>query len=428
MTTRRARRQSSTPPPKLPLITRFLQWVTSWEGIISLSVVAVLVVLAQGMLSFTLPFDLGKEEPPQDRWGYINVPRGSDPKLVFIGNVAGGASLEDSGASLAIQYALNEEGEVEGTQPELQIVEDSCNAEAAVAKAQEIVADAAVVGVITEACTASTLAARDVFEEAYLPYISISEQSPSLTLDAPLVTFRVAGSELLQTRSAVIYSRDSLGTSKALILYEDNQDMKAVADSFRSRYRASGGGIVDMRVLPASSDDWQSIVTQAKDFDVDFVYALAPGQQAGGLLSALREGGYEGAYMVPNATYNDPQYLATGDAALEGTYATVTRIARSAQYPAWEEAFKSEFLTVGPSAPVAYDAARHLLNTVIVAVEGGTDGSLKLGREFLAGYFRGLPYAGITGTLAFDANGDRADVLIDIMKYQDGAFSQVEGS
>lgn len=423
MATRRARRRS--PAPQAPLLTRFLQWITGWEGIIALSIVLVLVVLIQGILRLPLPFSLGEPEPPADAWGYIKVPRGTSPKIVYIGNVATGVSVDAAGAKQAVQFALKERGTFKGTTVELQVVEDLCDPAAATTKAQELLQDPAVVGVISQACSPSTLATKSTFDEGHLVYLSLTEGSPSFTAGAPQALFRLQGNETLQGNTAALYARQDLQAEKAIILHEDTPDMLAVAEAFRTQFRPQGGRILDMRVLPADRGAWQGILDEVQDLGADLVYMAGRGKISGNLVGALRSNGFQGAYIVTDAAYEDPEYLLAGPV-IEGSYATTLQTPRLEKYAFWKVDFEKEFLAVGPYSAEAYDAASTLLQSLELAGRVGRDGTLEVGRQLLVGLIRSLPFEGVTGRAAFDANGDRANVLVPVMKFENGNFHQVK--
>lgn len=425
MTIRRARRRRRQPVIEPSLALRILQFVTSWEGIIAFSVLIVLVVLVQGILRLPLPFDLGKPPPVPDAWGTINVPRGLPMKLVYIGDVSGGANLEAPGAKQSLELAIKERGAFQGTKVELQVVEDPCDPGQAAEKARELAQDPQVVGVITQACSASTLAARAVYEEAKLPYLSLTTTAPQLTLPGTLVTFRLLWNEKTQGRNAALYARQDLQAARALLLHDGSFDAEAVTGEFRAQFRAAAGQIVDHLSLNAEGKEWSNVLKELISLDADLVYFSGRGKTARAFLAFIRQGGYGGHFMVTDVAARDPEYLQ--DSSLtDGTYATLVQTQRTERYAFWKETYEKEYGLVGPLSAESYDAASILLQALEAAVKPKGDGTLETGRQRLVGVIRSLPYDGVTGKAAFDSNGDRAAVLVQILKMENGEYRQVK--
>ena len=425
MSLRRARRRRRQIEESRSLLIRVLQFVTSWEGILSFGVFIVAAVLLQGILRLPMPFDWGKPPPIPDTWGYINVPRGQPLKLAYIGDVSGGASLDAPGAKQAVEMALAESGVVKNTKVELSTIEDSCDPQKATEKAQELVSDLQVVGVISQACTASTLAMKSVLEEARLPLMSLSTHLPALTRSGTLVTFNMAGNVKSQGNKAALYARQDLQVSRALLLQDGSPGAEETLNEFRSQFRPQGGQIVDSLVLNSHPAEWGVVLKEIISLEADFVYVVGKGSVVQGILSFLRQGGYTGNFMVADDAYSDPAYQQAG-AILEQTYATTFQVPRAARYAFWKDGYEKDYGVVGPLSPEAYDAATLLLNALNVAAKSKGDGTVEVGRGLLVGLIRSLPYDGLTGPPSFDSNGDRANILVQVMKVEDGQFKQVK--
>ena len=422
MNTRRAqrRRRTTTGPDFLTRVRRF---ATGWEGLASLAVLIVLAVLIQGVFDLRLPSSESKP-PPRDLWGYLNIPPGVGPKIVYVGDASGGALLDASGARQAVELALQERGSIHGTQVELVVVEDACDSEEAVLKAAELVLDPQVVGVISQACHDSTLAAREVYEKERLPYFSLNLTSPDLT-EGSVNTYRMLWNDKRQGVDAALYSVEQLNAGRALLLHDGSLGARETLGAFRSQFRAQRGQIADLRPVDASEKGWNDVLQETETLEVDMVYFAGGGKTAGALLSFLRGNGYEGEFMVTGAAYSDQEYLLAGQV-LESTYASTLQAPRSEGYPIWKETYEKAYGPVGTLSPEAYDAATVLLRAVDTVASPKEDGTLEIGRNALRSNMRRLPLQGVTGRADFDPNGDRTSVLVLIMKYEDGEFTQVK--
>ena len=426
MTTRRERRrQRRLGARESRLWVKALQYATGWEAIIGLSILVVIFVLVQGILRLSLPFGLGEPAPPPDPWGYVNVPRGSPIKLAYIEDASHSTSPETPGAKQAIDLALNEHGKVHNTPVELHVVKDTCDGQAASDQARALAQDPQVVGVISGACQASTLAAKEIWEEVKLPYFSLSSTDPALTTPGTLVTFRLLWNAKAQGRRAALYARQELKANRALLLHDGSPDAVEVLNEFRGNFRPQGGQIVDLRALDPEGKGWDNVTKETKSLEADLVYFSGSGKTAGALAAFLRGNGYEGKFMATDAAFTDPEYLKAGQA-VEGTYVSTQQVPRSAGYAFWKETYEKEYGQVGLLAPEAYDAAMILLQTLDSAATLEKNGTLKIGRLRLAGQIRSLPYEGVSGKASFDANGDRGSILAQVMKVENGQFQVVQ--
>ncbi len=427
MATRGARRRRRS-TQGIRLQERLRQFVTGWSGLVTVSVLLVVVVLVQGILRLPLPFGVGERQETPDPWGYVTVPRGELPKVVFVADVSGGKNVEESGAKYGIEQALNERGQVRNTSFELAVVEDTCDAAAATLKAQELAADVQVVGIISEACAASGIAAKAVYEEQKLPYF-VMGTAPELTGRGTRVTYRLRWNERNQARLAATYARGELQVARAMVLTDGTAEANTTSELFRSQFRVIGGRIADGRALGDNTAEIERLAADARVLDVNYIYYIGNGRTGALVLRALKDGDYEGHFVVARRTHIDPDYLAVGPAALEGTFATNMQTPRADQYAFWKETYEKDYGPVQPLSQEGYDATNILLSSVDVAARESTTGALEFGRQLLTGIIRVLPYAGITGQFGYQLTnpGDRTTMLITMNKFEDGEYRQVAG-
>ncbi len=419
----RRRNRGITPPPQsLPI--RVLQFITSWEGIIGLSVFIVIVVLVQGILRLSLPFDLGKRPPIPDAWGYINVPRNQPMQIVMVTDASKGTTSEPTATLRGVKLALKDRDTVHDVSIELQVVQDTCDADAARAKATEIAANRQVVGVITEACLTSALAAKEVYEDVKLPYFNVSVSAPELTQPITLVTFRMQGNAKRQGLLGALFARQTLKASRVLLLHDGASGIQSIVEDFRGQFRAQAGQVADLRAIDPSGQGWDVLQKDSITLEPDLVYFAGSGKTAAALVAALKKGGYSGQFMVTDAAETAPEFLNAGDP-VEGVYVTSVQTPRTEGYPFWKETYEKAVGPVQPYAPEAFDATKILVQAVDAAAKAKADGSLEVGRGLLAGSVRSQPYQGITGRADFDGNGDRASALVQVYKMENGGLKIV---
>ncbi len=420
MTLKRGERRRRPRTETIEIGARALQFVTGWEGIISLGVLVVLAVLAQGILKLPMPFGIGEKQPLPDAWGYLAVPRGTTPKIVFVGDVSNGAKMEASGAKQGVEIAVKEFGKILNATVELQVVEDACKGEEAATKARELAGDPRVIGVVSQACDASVEAARLVYEEKHLSYLAIADTKPEITTQGAMVTFRMRANERVQGRNAALFMRQNVSTQRALLLHDGNPSAQAIADAFRTQYRAMRGEVRDLRQV-SLTENFDALYQDIKTLDVDLIFFMGGGRTAAEALKALLQRGYDGKFLVSDSAYADASFNTVGRD-LEGSYATVLQPARGDRFASWKEAYEKDYGPVGPLSPEGYDAAAVLLQAAALVAKVESDGATKLGRQGMVGNIRSVPYRGVTGVMAFDGNGDRGTLVATVMKFEDGQF------
>lgn len=422
MTTRGARRRR-TRTSRVTLRRRFQLFLRSWEAMIALSVLVVISVLAAGIFRLTLPFDFLKPPPAPDPWGTFALPAGTPAKLVYIGNVQG-MSIDAAGTRQAVELALKERGTVKEATVELSVVEDRCDAGQASARAVELANGPSLLGVISHACPASTLAAKAAFEEARVPYFSLNSTEPGLTVQGTMNTFRMAWNQKQQARDAARYARRDLRLGRGLFLHDGTPDNEAVASAVRDEFRRARGTVVDLRPVSAGEVEGKRAAVQAKEMNADFLFFAGAPPAALSTLTALKGSEFTGKWMASDALQRDPAYNAAG-ALLEGTLATTLQNPRADRYALWKEGYEKEYGPAGDFSAEAYDAAS-LLMVSAEAIGVKRDNRLEIGKQRLVSVLRVYPFDGLAGRSGFDANGDRNQVLRVVLKYESGEWKQVQ--
>jgi branched-chain amino acid transport system substrate-binding protein len=109
-------------------------------------------------------------------------------------------------------------------------------------------------------------------------------------------------------------------------------------------------------------------------------------------------------------------------------YASVGSTPSGARY----EAFVKQYEAAGGSvsdiayAPHTYDAVGILARVIQSVAIVNSAGHLEIGRQSLANAVRATPgYAGLTGDITFDANGDRLSGAVTIYQVQQGQWAPV---
>lgn len=426
MTTRRARRQRSTPPHRTDLLTALRQFATSWSGIISFSVTLVALVLLAGAFRIP-PFDF-RVTPTPDPWGVIAVPNsGGVVKVAYIGDTSGGS--DSSGAEPALRHVLKDRSTIKDKDVRVELVtyQDACKADEAEPRAQELAADPELVAVIAAACPASALTYRRVFEEAHLAYLVLGNHDAELTPTGGQVTFRLSWNTRTLGKDAAVSAFQDIDARRALVVHDGTEPAETTAREFTTAFRSqrkdgTSGQVPDMFAV-TNPGEVQTIGRRLAAFEPDLVFFAGSGQLAAAIRRELAAQRYQGRLLVSDAARADEAFVALG-AAREGTYALEAALPRGTGYDAWKEAYERDNGPVGPLSAEANDAMLLVLQALDTVAQ--TRGNkVEIGRRVFANVLRVAPVEGVTGRLSFDGRGDRSVSMVQLVRFSEGAYVQV---
>ena len=227
------------------------------------------------------------------------------------------------------------------------------------------------------------------------------------------------------------------GKARVAIVYLDDDTGKAVLGSLRSRLKAGGGSLVATQKFVATTKDFAPIVaavTKAAPDAVVFVSTFAAIEQNKAVIAALTAAGLGGAklWLTSESMADYSQALPAG---------TLTNVNGILEGAGADAAFAARVKAADPAAsnmlyaPEAYDAT--ILAALAAIVAKDASGAAIASR--LADVSRGgikctsfgeciavlktqsdIDYDGISGTIAFDKNGDPSSAHFGIYKYDAG--------
>lgn len=288
------------------------------------------------------------------------------------------------------------------------IRDDSANGARAAAIAQEFVSDPRIVAVVGHVNSGTMMAAARIYD-GHLPAVATSATSPALS-GISKWAFRVIPSDSL-TGTTIAASMNKLAKKRAVILYENNTYGRGLAESFR---RGFSGEVVGMDpISDQKGEDLEPFVTWLKQKQVDLVFLAGTG--ATGLpfmqeahrqqITAALAGGNGWAVLVP-------------ESAAEGAYFPTPFDARSPrpEVRAFVTAYQNKYHEEPTAyAALAFDATKIIAQAV---AKVGND-RIKV-RDYLANLPE--PYQGVTGPIAFGANGDPKDKQMLVARIHDKAI------
>ncbi|HEX2094231.1 MAG TPA: ABC transporter substrate-binding protein [Longimicrobiaceae bacterium] len=339
---------------------------------------------------------------------------GGDPiQLGFAAPINQGNGVS---ARKGVEMAVEEinRDRIDGRTLELVIRDDEGSPEKALDIAEFFRDSVDVVAVVGHITSSATLEAAKVYNDesgGYLkppvPQISPSSSSPLVTHAGPY-TFRVCPSDLLHGPKVASLAYSRLGSRRAAVLYTNDAYGRGVAESFASAFQRSGGSLVARDpYLPATVEGPGSVtpyLVRAIRSGMDALMIAGQGDTGIRIVREARRLGYTGPILGADALTGVKD---TG-ADAEGIYISSAFLPdrSSEKARAFVEAYMRRFNELPDHrGAMAYDAVMLLAQAIR---EVGTD--RKAIRDYLAKVGRegsGVAvFEGVSGTIAFDENGD----------------------
>ncbi len=322
------------------------------------------------------------------------------------------------GAQLAVNQ-INARGGVRGRPVELRVADDSGNEDTAVRVAEALYEDPAVVAVVGHLTSGTSIAAARVYGGGSDPVamISPSASSPGLSGINPWV-FRVCPSDLQHGPELARFAWQSLRARRAGIIYENNDYGRGVRSTFATEFTQLGGTVVEADPYVATTASLEPYLSRMRRGEVDVLLLAAERPGAELALREMRSQGVRWPVLGGDAL--------TGIEA-DGPLAEGVRVS-SAYLPDRRDerntAFIADYARAFPGqrpdhrGAGAYDAVRLVARALEVA-----GARRRAVRDYLAQVgHRRAAFQGVTGTIAFDANGDVAGKTVVIGVVRDGAL------
>jgi branched-chain amino acid transport system substrate-binding protein len=314
------------------------------------------------------------------------------------------------GIELAVEQ-INRAGGIDGHRLEVIYRDDEGDGEKAAKIAQEFVANINISAVVGHVNSGAMVSAARIYD-GHLAALATTATSPDLTGVSPWV-FRVISSDSANGIDLARFAA-RLGAQRAAILYENNSYGRGLTDAFR---RSFPGEIISIDpITDAGNQDFEPYVSYYKRASPEIVFVA--GTEASGI-ALLREA----KRQALNARFlgGDGWTGVVADtSAAEGAYvgAPFTDADTRPEVRRFVEAFLARYERVpdGNSA-LAYDA------TMVIATALAKQGPERTRiREFLAELSGRTALTGITGPIAFHANGDPVGKSFVMTRVRRGAL------
>lgn len=342
-----------------------------------------------------------------------------DITIAIAGPITGSEAVSGrqmtDGARLAVDD-INAAGGVLGRKLRSTVSDDACDPKQARSVAEKLAATK-IPFVVGHFCSASSIAASEVYAEAGVLQITPASTATTLTDRKLWNVARVCGRDDQQGPAAAAYIVKEFAGRNIAILHDKNTYGKGLADEARKALNAAGFREKMFESFNKGEIDFAAIVSRLKRENIDLVYVGGYPQEAGLLLRQMREQGLKTVLMAGDALYDRTFASITGKDA-EGALFTFGPDPRNdPAAKAVVERFKAR--NIEPEGYTLHSYAAIQVWAQAAAKAGTTD-ARKVMETIKAG-----EWDTVMGKLSFDAKGDIKQTGYVLWKW-DGKGNAVE--
>ncbi|MGQ9598543.1 MAG: branched-chain amino acid ABC transporter substrate-binding protein [Anaerolineae bacterium] len=343
-------------------------------------------------------------------------------KIAFLAPLTGPESVVGIPMLHAVALAI-EEAQEEGQIPfrvELVALDDRADPQRARNLAQALIEDDEVVGVVGHKNSGPSRAAGAVYAAGGLAQITPSSTNSDLARQGWPTFFRVCATNDDQAIAAARYALDILKVQRAAVIHDNTDYGRPLAETFIAAIHEGGAQAVLVETIRLGQRTFEDTVNRLQKVDCDLIYFGLTEIESAFLTRALRAAGVRALLFGADGGRGSPFPRLAGEAA-NGVYETYAGVdawsVPGAQ--AFVQTYQSRYGDCPIFGPEAYDAARILLEAVRRA--GAPDRSAVL-REIrtLSGF------AGVTGPVSFEPNGNRHHAQVTIWQVVCGTMTRLQ--
>ncbi|MFK0095886.1 branched-chain amino acid ABC transporter substrate-binding protein [Pseudomonas sp. NPDC090592] len=342
-------------------------------------------------------------------------------RIGFAGPLTGPSAHQgqdvEHGIQIAVEEANQQQLKIGDKVAQFKLVseDDVADPRTGTAVAQRLV-DSRVAVVIGHYNSGTSIPASKIYAAAGIPQISPSATNPTLTRQGITSVFRTVNDDATLGRYAGNYLVSQLKAQRIAIFDDRTAYGQGLADEVTKAVKAAGGNVVVREYTNDKSTDFNAILTTAKAQKADAVFFAALDYQAAPMAKQMKSLGLKARFMNIGNLPNDSFKQMAGSAA-EGTYAWNygTPLQDMPKGAAFEQKLKDKFgVGVVQSSPAAYDATWAAINAMVKA--GSDDPKVYLP------VLKGQSYDGVTGTIAFDDQGNLKKPAATVFQFADGGW------
>jgi branched-chain amino acid transport system substrate-binding protein len=359
-----------------------------------------------------------KDEAPKTANGEMIVKIGQVSPLT--GPQAHLGKDNDNGARLAIDEANARGVTLAGRKVKFVLLseDDQADPKTATIVAQKLV-DAQVKGVIGHLNSGASIPASKIYYDAGIPEISPSATAIKYTDQGFKTAFRTMTNDRQQGKVLGEFMVKKMGGKRVAIIDDRTAYGQGLADEVEKAVKGSGGEVVAREYTSDKATDFSAILTSIKGKNPDVLFFGGMDPQGAPMAKQMQSLGLK-AKFIGGDGLQTTEFLKLASAAAEGVTASSPGLPIDSMPggKAFRAKFTAKYGAIQNYAPYAYDA----VTAMITAME-------KAGSAEPAKYLTELPkirFAGVTGEIGFDAQGDVLGGAITLYRVKAGKWDVVE--
>ncbi|HEX8884354.1 MAG TPA: branched-chain amino acid ABC transporter substrate-binding protein [Noviherbaspirillum sp.] len=328
-----------------------------------------------------------------------------------------------NGAILAIED-LNARGITIGGKKvrfELQNEDDAADPKQATAVAYKLV-DARVNGVIGHFNSGTSIPASRIYHDARIPQITATATNPKYTHQGYDTTFRLVANDSQLGGKLGRYAIETLKARNIAVIDDRTAYGQGVSSEFIKGARAALPGVqISQEYTTDKATDFTALLTTIKGKHPDIIFFGGTDNVGGPMLRQMKQLRINAKFMGSDAICTTGLPELAGDALIDNQVicleAGVSETGEKSMAQFNERYRKRFHMDVRQYAPYVYDAVM----TMATAMQKADSAEPA---KYLPELAR-ISYDGITGPIAFDANGDIKDRALVLFTYKGGRKERI---
>jgi branched-chain amino acid transport system substrate-binding protein len=345
-------------------------------------------------------------------------------KLGFIGPFSGGNAYEGLGAKNCFDLAVKEANASGKNKYQYEVIflDDESTPATGVGAALKLTSDRSVIAAAGHWNSPVAFATIHIFNRFKMPFMIWACMHPDLTKKGYQEITRISSTLDVENFDLAKTVVGDWGYKKWCIISDPTTYGVANAENFGQAVAKFGGQILSTDFAPVGTQDFRPLLTKIKTLNPDGVYSGNVVMEGALIRLQMKKIGLNALYAANSGLY-PKKFFEVAKEAAESTIVTKPGIAME-KLAAWEP-FKKAYDAQGYKEPAgwyslyAYDAANVLIN----AIEAVGPDRIKVAEQI-----RKTRYSGLTGTIAFNADGQNMQTGNVLYVAQDGDWALWEES
>jgi branched-chain amino acid transport system substrate-binding protein len=303
--------------------------------------------------------------------------------------------------------------------------DNEAKAESAVTTALKLIEKDEVLAMVGPNSSKQAVPAGQVANDNETVMITPWSTNPATTLDRPWV-FRAAFLDPFQGPVAVNYAVKTFGAKTAAVLYDlENDYSKGLAEIFRDEFekKMGAGTVLAFESHGTKDQDFSAQLTKIIATKPDFIFVPDNYNQVALIVPQARKLGYKGDFMGSDSWGSSELMTLCGDDCKGLSFSThyAAAGATGATKEFIDRYTKKYGYVPDDVAALTWDATRVVLQGIQNA--GKLSGKLKRDRKAVRDGIAAITsFAGITGSMKFDMQGDPVKCAVVVKISQTGEF------